>query len=77
MSLPVNFEEKVRLPAAVGGAGYPYRISAGDLMKNFNYLDQKELPDPPSGSGTFVLGCVDGVVQWLDTEGCDSGSGTP
>jgi len=35
MSLPVNFEEKVKLPAAVGGAGYPYRISAKDLMQNF------------------------------------------
>jgi len=40
-------------------------------MRNFNYLDQKEgLLDPPSGSGTFVLGCVDGVVQWLSTEEC-------
>ena len=78
MSLPVNFEEKVRLPAAVGGAGYPYRISAGDLMKNFNYLDQKEgLPDPPSGFGTYVLGSVDGAVQWLETQRCDSESGTP
>ena len=46
MSLPVNFEEKVRLPAAVGGAGYPYRISARDLMANFKYLDQ--FPRSPS-----------------------------
>ena len=35
MDLPVNFEEKVRLPAAVGGAGYPSSISARDLMRNF------------------------------------------
>lgn len=37
-NLPVDFEEKVRLPAAVGGAGYPYRISARDLMLNFRFL---------------------------------------
>ena len=78
MSLPVNFEERVKQAPAANGTGYPYRISAGDLMRNFNYLDQKEgLPDPPSGSGTYVLGCVDGVIQWLETEGCDSESGTP
>jgi hypothetical protein len=40
MPLPVNFEEKVKAAPAVGGAGYPYRISARDLMANFNYLDQ-------------------------------------
>jgi hypothetical protein len=24
----------------------------------------------PSGSGTHVLGCVDGTLQWLETESC-------
>lgn len=28
------------------------------------------LPDPPA-SGTFVLGSVDGTIQWLETEACD------
>ena len=37
MSLPVNFEDKVKLPPAPGGTGYPYRLSAADLMKNFVY----------------------------------------
>ena len=32
---PCDFEEKVKLPKAAGGAGYPYRISAEDLMGNF------------------------------------------
>ena len=46
-------------------------------MANFNYLDKNGLPDPPSESGTYVLGCVDGVIQWIETEDCDSESGTP
>ena len=35
--LPVDFEEKVKLPPAGGGAGYPFQLSAKDLMKNFVY----------------------------------------
>lgn len=35
---PCDFEEKAKEPAAVGGAGYPYRISAGDLMDNYKAL---------------------------------------
>jgi hypothetical protein len=37
MNLPVSFSEKVKAPAAPGGTGYPHRISAGDLDKNFQY----------------------------------------
>jgi hypothetical protein len=37
MALPVNFEEKVKVAPAPGGAGYPYRISARDLMRDFVY----------------------------------------
>lgn len=37
MGLPVNFEDKVRQPPAQNGTGYPYRISAKDLMKDFVY----------------------------------------
>lgn len=87
-NLPVDFEQKVRLPAAVGGAGYPYRISARDLMANFKFL-MNQMPvayndndmiilsggkwivlAAPSSSGTHVLGCVAGVVQWLATSEC-------
>ena len=86
--LPVDFEEKVRLPAAVGGAGYPYRISARDLMLNFKFL-MNQMPvgyndnemiilsggkwivlPAPSSSGTHVLGCVGGKMQWLATSEC-------
>jgi hypothetical protein len=88
LKLPVNFEEKAKLPPAANGTGYPYRISASDLMKNFTYasLDAHEdwiedvgasqypgrklkLPQLP-GSGTHVLGCIDGEIQWIETESC-------
>jgi hypothetical protein len=88
LKLPVNFEEKAKLPPAANGTGYPYRISASDLMKNFTYaaLDAHEdwiedvgvsqypgrklkLPQLPE-SGTHVLGCIDGEIQWIETESC-------
>jgi len=37
MALPVDFEKMVRLPPLVGNKSYPYRISARDLMLNFNW----------------------------------------
>jgi hypothetical protein len=27
---------------------------------------------PPPGNGTFVLGAVDGKMQWIATEDCDT-----
>ena len=36
-NLPVDFSEKAKIPPAVGGAGYPYRISAKDLMQDLVY----------------------------------------
>jgi hypothetical protein len=89
LKLPVDFSEKVKLPAEANGAGYPYRISASDLMKNFEYaaLDVDEswmehssgtytsqtrklkLPQLP-GSGTHVLGCINGEIKWIETEEC-------
>lgn len=35
MSVPVDLQQKLKLPAAPNGTGYPYRLSASDLMKNF------------------------------------------
>ena len=35
MTLPVNFEEKVRQAKQASGGGYPVQLSAADLMKNF------------------------------------------
>ncbi len=91
--LPVDFELKVKLPPPVGGAGYPYQISARDLMANFKYLlaligsipDGETINDMlywdgsawlvlpgPSGTGTHVLGSVDGTLTWLPTEDCES-----
>ena len=88
LKLPVDFEAKVKQATSASGAGYPFRISARDLMQNFAYaaLDAEDdwieqgsvgahqgrklkLPQLP-GSGTYVLGCVNGTVQWIETEEC-------
>lgn len=55
MSLPVDFENKVKQAPVVGIKGYPYQISARDLMLNFNYLDQW-----PKSPGTGDLMYYDG-----------------
>lgn len=34
---PVDFTDKAKEPISPGGTGYPYRISANDLMRNFHY----------------------------------------
>lgn len=35
--LPIKFEDKIKAAPSGGGTGYPYRISATDLDKNFAY----------------------------------------
>jgi len=35
MKFPVDFEEKVKMPASDTGLGYPYQLKAKDLMANF------------------------------------------
>lgn len=88
LKLPIDFEQKVKAAPSANGTGYPYRISAHDLMANFTYaalnveddwyetessgshLGRKlKLPKLP-GSGTHVLGCIDGEIQWIETESC-------
>ena len=88
IDLPIKFDQLVKLPGDAGGTGYPYRISAKDLMENFEYaaLDAddswiestgtstgqgRKLKLPPlTTGGTHVLGCVDGTLQWIETEEC-------
>ena len=40
-NLPVDFEERVKRPRPANGIGYPYQISARDLMANFRHLEKK------------------------------------
>jgi hypothetical protein len=44
IDLPIKFDQLAKMPGAANGTGYPYRISAGDLMANFEYaaLDADE-----------------------------------
>jgi len=37
---PVDFEQKAKSPPPVGGRGYPYQLSAKDLMQNFRFLSE-------------------------------------
>jgi len=45
VNLPVDFEQKVKLPPKANSAGYPYKLSAKDLMLNFKALADQGLPD--------------------------------
>jgi hypothetical protein len=35
MIFPTDFRQKVAMPPAINGNGYPYKLSAEDLMQNF------------------------------------------
>ena len=37
MTFPTDFRQKVAMPPAINGNGYPYKLSAEDLMRNFEY----------------------------------------
>ena len=56
--LPVDFEQKVKQPPNANGTGYPYRISARDLMDNYKYL----LNLMPEG------GSPNDMLYWTGTE---------
>jgi hypothetical protein len=36
-NLPIDFTDKAKQPPSSDGTGYPHRISANDLMRNFHY----------------------------------------
>jgi hypothetical protein len=66
MNLPIDFEQKVKLPPAINGRSYPYQISARHLMQNFRYaalqVDQSEVgglqlveTSAPDGTRTVSL----------------------
>ena len=57
--LPVDFEKKVKQPPGVDGRGYPYQLSAKDLMLNFNAL-LKLLPDGKTGDMLYHDG-----TEWV------------
>jgi hypothetical protein len=47
--LPVDFERLAKLPANPAAGGYPYRISAADLMRNFKHCNLAIDPAPVDG----------------------------
>jgi len=54
-NLPIDFEEKVRLPPPANGLGYPYRISANDLMQDFVYASPIIEDKTPTGKKNGIL----------------------
>jgi hypothetical protein len=57
-----------------GGDSYTVEIDNEALkqvpvIQNIQTTIDNNLPNPP-GSGTYVLGSVNGVVQWIQTEDC-------
>ena len=53
--LPVDFEKKVKQAPSVDGNGYPYKLSAKDLMENYKYLLDM-LPDADAGDMIYCDG---------------------
>lgn len=49
--LPHDFEQKVRMAPAIGGKGYPYQLSAKDLMDNFRHVNGEEGAEGTGGNG--------------------------
>jgi hypothetical protein len=62
--LPIDFEQKVKMPPPVGGRGYPYQLSAKDLMDNFNHL--LKLIESLDLSGTGLPEGALGVMLYHD-----------
>lgn len=60
--LPVDFEKKAKQPPPLDGRGYPYQLSAKDLMLNFKYL-LGLMPDGMSKNDIIVYNGADWVIQ--------------
>jgi hypothetical protein len=68
-------DELVEEVAGQGGTAMRrLKISAPAGINAMYYWDGQQLLTTgiPPGAGTFVLGCVDGTIQWIETEACDA-----
>jgi hypothetical protein len=66
-------DELVEQVAGQEGTGMRrLRISAPAGINAMYYWSGTQLltTGTPPNQGTFVLGCVDGTIQWIDTEEC-------
>jgi hypothetical protein len=49
MDFPVDFQKKAALPPPADGNGYPYQISARDLMENLKFAALEVEPTTKGG----------------------------
>jgi hypothetical protein len=73
---PISFAALAKTAGNPAAGGYPYALKGTDLDKNFTFatadFDTADffVTDGLPGSGTHVLGAVDGALQWIATEEC-------
>jgi hypothetical protein len=65
--LDENFKQ-VRPKSTTGNTNLPYRISE-DRENGWEMIFEWW---PPPSTGTFVLGCIGGQMQWIATELCET-----
>lgn len=75
---PVDFEQKSKVAPSPNGTGYPYRLSARDLMSNFVF-SAIEVSDAPHSSGlslkeTQVVGEGGHMGRMIELDGTLSAS---
>ena len=76
MKFPIDFEAKVKVPPGPAGTGYPYRISARDLMDNFRFAAVEIPATTPSGNPNAITEVVSpsGRSISVDLSAISSGS---
>ncbi len=62
-----------------GGSGGGGNLPEVDTENDILYWDGSEwsILAAPSNTGTWIMGVVDGVIEWIGTETCDSGDVDP
>jgi hypothetical protein len=61
-------QRRLKIPALPGGDD-PVQLTAEGGSLSWSAATSG-IPTPPT-SGTYVLGAVDGTMQWIETEACD------
>ena len=71
-----NNSELITTAGGGGGTGGGVDLPEGDDNNDILYWDGSEwaIFAAPSNTGTWVMGVVEGEMEWIETETCDSGT---